>query len=151
MTSNDRCICRPRLAGQSLVILFSVLAVGLLPVTGCEGGILPSEAVIVDIQPQHGNVEEVARFIDDFLVSRGFARKGKDAYDEITQQHTVRDYARGKLIVSVALDQPGRVYVRVSERSEVLSDGAEVFIAEMSSELDKQYPGRTHREQKAIK
>lgn len=111
---------------------------------------MPSEAVIIDIQPQHGSVEEVARFIDDLLVTRSFDREGKDAYDEITRQDTVRDYARGILIVSVRLDEPDRVYIRVSERSEAWSEGAEAFIGEILSELNKEYPGRIHREQGTI-
>lgn len=123
-----------------------MIGTSLLPVTGCGGTILPSVALVVDLHRPKADAKGVSEAIDEFLIARGFTRQDKDAYDELTLQDTVRHYSGGNLLVSVALDQPGRVFIRVSERSETFSEDAGRFVDDLSDALDRRYPGAIHRE-----
>ena len=68
-------------------------------------------------------------------------RKGKDAYDELTQQDTIRDYAHGPVFVSVAIDSPAQVFLRVSDEGRTFGDQALDVYSNLRLLLERAWPG----------
>ena len=129
-----------RVGFLQLAILFSLVA-------ACEGRILPSRAMVVDLSVTEANREEVAALADGFFRARGFVLSGRDGYEVLTDQHLSNRYSHpGGIGASVSWRNDEEVYIRINTEADRWNSEANDLFERLASRLDAQWPDAVQKE-----
>lgn len=128
---------------RALIPALACLAAGLSIACHADQA-LPSRGLEVSLTATADSPNEVAKEAEKYLQARGLRRIGKSGYDEITGNESTMAFGDpNSVLVSMALDKPGYVLIRVDSNTTVLTREADVLFDELKAYLDRRWPSRT--------
>lgn len=111
-----------------------------------------SKALTVDVLNSGASIPDVEHAVADLLHSRGFVDTGKGGRDEMQGTRTSFNFqGPDDIIVSISVDRPNFVPIRVSQNRSAFLPEAEQLYRELVSSLDKRWPGSVCLERKGEK
>lgn len=119
-----------------------ITLIGWLILLGCTGKILPSEAFVVSLKAAHISQAQATEAIDKFLQANKYNFLGQNAYDKYTHGMNFLTYGGPDDIdVVIALDEDGKLLLRVNQDAEILDSKATQFYGKLRKFCEQSWPG----------